>query len=810
MTHSNKRASRLMMLTLSLLLALSTVLPFIGTKTVAAESNTPKLAIMGTSDIHAHMMPYDYMADAVNESIGLSKVYSVVEEMRAKYPNSILVDNGDIVQGSILGDLEATVDPQDNNIIIDVMNYMEYDAAAVGNHEYNFGLDFLDDIDAQSDFPWLSANTYNKNDDTHRYEPYTMVEQTIDGNDITIGIIGFVPPQVMTWDRLHLDGNVYVTEIVETAEKYIPQMKEEGADVIVVASHSGFDTSENASENASYQLSQVEGVDALITGHQHYVFPNDKEQFTNLSDSADFEKGTLNGVPTVMPGSWGSHLGLIELDLSFEDGKWTVENGHATAVVTADYDSHEAIENIVMDRHKQTIEYVNSPVGTTDRELNTFFARIFDNEVVQLVNDAQLEFATEHFAGTDLADLPLLSAAAPFRAGRGGLDYYTDVRDTIAIKDVADIYIYPNTLHVVKVDGTVLESWLEESARAFFQIDPSKTEAQELTDLNFREYNFDTIEGVEYMIDVTKPEGERIVDLTYNGEPVDPEQEYLVVTNNYRAFGGGDHLTADTEVVYSGTEENREVIIDYIRERGEISVEVTNNWSIAPFEAEGPITIRTAAEAPAYAERAEVEGVTFLETNAQGWSVFEFHPAAPVETEPPAEPVFTDINEETRGYEEMMALYEAGIISGYPNKTFGPDLSITRAEAASMLARAKGLDVENAPSAGYRDVRTESVFYPFINAATEAGIFTGTGFDRFSPDNRITRGETAAVLVRAFELTGSVDPKVTDIEDSIFQNDIKTLYANEITSGTSATTFGTKQNVTRRDFAILVYHSMNK
>ncbi|WEG16622.1 bifunctional 2',3'-cyclic-nucleotide 2'-phosphodiesterase/3'-nucleotidase [Alkalihalophilus pseudofirmus] len=808
MTHSKTRASRLMMLTLSLLLALSTVLPFIGTKTVAAESNTHKLAIMGTTDIHAHMMPYDYMADAVNETIGLSKVYSAVEEMRAKYPNSILVDNGDIVQGSILGDLEATVDPQENNIIVDVMNYMEYDAAAVGNHEYNFGLEFLDDIAAQSDFPWLSANTYNKNDDTHRYEPYTMVEQTIDGNDITIGIIGFVPPQVMTWDRVHLDGNVYVNEIVDSAKKYIPQMKEEGADVIVVAAHSGFDTNETASENASYQLSKVEGVDALITGHQHYVFPNDKDRYANLP-GADLENGTLNGTPTVMPGAWGSHLGLIELDLSFDNGEWTVENGTATAVATADYESSKAIEDIVMERHEQTIEYVNSPVGSTDRELNTFFARIFDNEVVQLVNDAQLEFAEDHFAGTEFADLPLLSAAAPFRAGRGGLDYYTDVRENIAIKDVADIYIYPNTVHVVKVDGTDLEAWLEESARAFFQIDPSKPEAQELTDLDFREYNFDTIEGVEYMIDVTKPEGERIVDLTYNGEPVDPDQDYLVITNNYRAGGGGDHVDG-AEIVYAGTEENREIIIDYIRERGEISVEVTNNWSIAPFEAEGPITIRTAAEAPAYAERSEVQGVTFLETNAQGWSVFEFHPAAPEETEPPAEPVFTDINEETRGYEEMMALYEAGIISGYPNNTFGPNLPITRAEAASMLTRAKELDVANAPSAGYRDVRTESVFYPFINAATEAGIFSGIGNSQFLPNNLITRGETAAVLVRAFELTGSVDPKVTDIEDSIFKNDIKTLYANEITSGTSATTFGTTQNVTRRDFAILVYNSMNK
>ncbi|RXJ03231.1 bifunctional 2',3'-cyclic-nucleotide 2'-phosphodiesterase/3'-nucleotidase, partial [Anaerobacillus alkaliphilus] len=568
---------------------------------------------------HAHIMPYDYMADAVDQKFGLAKVYTLVQQLRAKHNNTLLVDNGDIIQGSILGYIEAVVDRKDKNSIIEAMNMMGYDAGTIGNHEYNFGLPLLDSLVEASNFPWLSANTYNVSDDKHRYEPYVILDRMVDGKPIKIGVIGFVPPQVMIWDKMHLNGNIYVNEIVDSAKKYVPEMKAKGADVIVVTAHSGFDLSENASENASYQLSQIEGINALVTGHQHYVFPSSRYATT---PGADLVKGTLNGVPTVMPGAWGDHLGVITLNLQNDNGTWTVVDGGAKAMPTVSYGADPAMVALVKDRHEQTIEYVNNPVGKTATPLNTYFSRVAPNKVVQLINDAQLEFGKKHFAGTEYENLPLLSAAAPFKAGRHGASYFTNVKSGIAIKDIADIYIYNNTLQIVKVDGKDLLKWLEGNANNFNQIDPNKTEDQTLLDYNFRGFNFDTIAGIEYQIDVTKPKGQRIVNVTYEGKPVTADMEFLVVANNYRASGGGDHLLGapSVEIVYSGTEENREVIIDYVSSRDVINVELVNNWSIVPVETKGNVVFRSSPKGKEYIEANNLTFVSYLGEGADGWA----------------------------------------------------------------------------------------------------------------------------------------------------------------------------------------------
>jgi 2',3'-cyclic-nucleotide 2'-phosphodiesterase/3'-nucleotidase/5'-nucleotidase len=600
---------------------------------VEDEMTEHKLAIMGTTDIHAHMMPYDYMADVKRDHFGLSKVYSVVEEQRANFDNTLLIDNGDIIQGSILGNMQTIVNdlPEgETNIIIQAMNLMDYDAAALGNHEFNFGLPMLNQIVETSNFPWIGSNIYDAKTDEHAYEPYVMLDHEVDGKDIKVGVLGFVPPQIMIWDKMHLDGEIYVEEIVETAEMLIPQMQEEGADIIVVASHSGIDRNDAAGENASYELSKVDGIDALITGHLHHVFPNDVNRYKDY-EGVDLEKGLLNGVPTVMPGAWGSHLGMIELDLTHENGEWSIADGIGYNIETKSYEPHQKIVDLVKDLHEETIAYVNGPVGQTTREMNTYFARVMDNSVVQLVNEAQLDFAEKHFAGTEYENMPVLSAAAPFQAARFGPDYYTTVDGDLAIKDVADIYIYDNTLHIVEVDGNDVKRWLEYSARQFNQIDPEVTDPQNLTNLDFRGFNFDVIEGVEYEIDVTKPLNERIVNLTFEGEALDMDEKFLVVTNNYRASGGGDHLLGakSVEPVYQGTEENREVIIEYIRNLGTIDVLPSNNWQIAPFEAEGSITFQSSPAAESYIARAGKENfITYLEQDSQGFGVYEYNTEA--------------------------------------------------------------------------------------------------------------------------------------------------------------------------------------
>lgn len=614
-----------------LLACILAILMFLPLNEATAENTSEKLVIMGTTDIHAYMMPYDYMNDVENQTFGLTKVHTLVEEIRSQNEHTLLLDNGDIIQGSIFGDMLALINPvkaEDPHVIMDVMNAMGYEAATLGNHEFNFGLQYLDETIAKADFPWLSANIYNEGTAELRYNPYTIIEKEIDGHTLNVGVIGFVPPQIMTWDRIHLENNIYVEEIVDSANKYIPQMKAEGADVIVAVAHSGIDPSDNASENAAYQLSQVDGIDAMILGHQHRVFPG-TDAYSNI-DGIDAVNGTVNGVPTVMPGSWGSHLGVIELDLQYSGTEWEVISSHSEAKVTANYDPHPEIVSLVQETHEATIEYVNSPVGETEVDLNTFFSRVMDNEVVQLINEAQLDYMNQYFAGTAYEDMPMLSAAAPFRAGRGGA--FTNVEaGEIAIRDVNDIYVYPNTLHVVKVDGTELRNWLERSAVNFLQIDPDSAEDQYLINTAFASFDFDTIEGVEYQIDVTKPVGERIIGLTYDGQKVTEGHEFLVATNNYRAGGGGNHLN-DAETVLASTDENREVIIDYIRNHeGPIQVEASNNWSIVPFNHEGRVLFESDLNGKELAS--DIPYVSFVDLVNETTGLYQYHPLVEDEEE---------------------------------------------------------------------------------------------------------------------------------------------------------------------------------
>ncbi|MFB4158931.1 bifunctional 2',3'-cyclic-nucleotide 2'-phosphodiesterase/3'-nucleotidase [Geomicrobium sp. JSM 1781026] len=564
--------------------------------------DTTTLSILGTTDIHAHLMPYDYMNDEEDQTIGLSKVHTLVEEAREEFEHTMLIDNGDTIQGSILGDMPAQIEPleeDETHIIMDAMNEMNYDAAALGNHEFNFGLDFLDETIADADFPWLSANVVEPGTEDPVYEPYTIVEKDIDGEAISVGFIGLVPPQIMNWDAAHLEGEVETLEIADAAQTFVPEMKDEGADLIIAIAHSGIDDSDNPSENAAIPLSEIDGIDGMLLGHQHNHFPS--EDYDGV-EAVDVDAGTINDVPAVMPGSWGSHLGFLNFDLTVEDGEWTIVSAESEIRSTEDVPSHEGMEALVQDAHEATVNYVNSPVGEITTDINTYFSRVKDNEVVQLINDAQLDYMEQLQANGELDDdLPLLSAAAPFRAGRGG-DFTQVDAGEVAIRDMNDVYVFPNTLHVVEVDGDQLKNWLEYSALNFNQIDPDEDADQELVNQDFSSYNFDVIENVTYEVDVTNDEGERVLNVEYDGEPVESDDRFYVATNNYRA-GGEDHLDADVETVLETTDENRQIIIDYIiAHDGPIDVEASENWQLTPIEAAGDIIFDSAADASEYSD----------------------------------------------------------------------------------------------------------------------------------------------------------------------------------------------------------------
>ncbi|GAA5513449.1 trifunctional nucleotide phosphoesterase protein YfkN [Deinococcus carri] len=583
----------------------------------AAGAQTVDLRILETTDLHTNALGYDYYQDKPTGEFGLEYAATLIKQAKGEKRNTLLYDNGDLIQGTPLGDFVARVQPLkagQMHPLHAAMRVLKYDAGNLGNHEFNYGLPFLQQVVAAAPMPYVSANAY-KDDGTGKpgenaFTPYLIQRKVVYDTEgrpyvLNVGVIGFLPPQIVNWDKSNLDGKIVTTDIVEAARKFVPQMKAQGADIVVAVAHSGISADyQPGQENVAAELTKVPGIDVVLSGHSHQEFPG---PVYKSIPGADITKGTINGKPVVMAGFWGNDLGVVDLKLNYDrkTQKWTVADSQTSLrpiwdktakknLVTPD----PRIANAVRQAHEGTLAYVRGKVADLAAPITSYWALVQDDPSVQLVSNAQTAYVKAALAGTQYKDLPVLSAAAPFKAGgRGGASYYTDIpAGTLAIKNVADLYVYPNTVQAVLVNGAQVQEWLERAAGQFRQIDPNKTEPQALVDDSFPTYNFDVLDGVTYEIDVTQPsrygskgelanpQAHRIRNLMYQGKPIDLGAQFVVATNNYRASGGGSFpgLTGKN-IILQAPDETRQALISYFQQQKTVNPAADGNWKLTPI-----------------------------------------------------------------------------------------------------------------------------------------------------------------------------------------------------------------------------------
>ncbi len=622
------------------------------------EGQTVDVRILSTTDLHTNLVNYDYYQDKESQNLGLAKTAVLIEEARAENPNTVTVDNGDLIQGTPLGTYKAIVDPVETgekHPMYAALEELDFDASTLGNHEFNYGLDFLHTVLASTSLPVVNANVVDAKSLQPVFKTYELVTKTFTDTtgrpvNLNIGITGIVPPQILNWDKANLEGKVVVNDAVQAVKEIVPVIKQAGADIVLVLSHSGIgdDTYEVGEENVGYHIAGIDGVDAVVTGHSHALFPTmnpEKPGFYAQYAGVDDVNGTINGTPVTMAGKYGDHLGIIDLKVTYTDGKWNVVDGKGQIrkIDTKSPVADPEILALAKEAHDATVTYVNEKVGETSSRIHSYFSLVKDDPSVQIVNKAQLWYLEKELAGTEEGKLPLLSAAAPFKAGGRGIsegDNYTDIpAGSIAIKNVADLYLYDNVTAILKITGADLKEWLEMSAGQFNQVDRNNKKPQELLNINFRNYNFDVIDGVTYTYDITQPnkydtsgklvnkDASRVRDLKYNGQPVTDDMEFMVATNNYRASGtfpGVKNATVNRLLNL----ENRQVIINYILEEKNINPSADSNWRFADTIKGLDLRFRTSNSAKDLIAAEKLEDVEYIEEfvgdGVNGMGVYRF------------------------------------------------------------------------------------------------------------------------------------------------------------------------------------------
>ncbi|MER5308014.1 5'-nucleotidase C-terminal domain-containing protein [Streptomyces sp. NPDC002773] len=533
--------------------------------------------VMGTTDLHGNVFNWDYFTDKefddkAHNDVGLAKISTLVDQVRAAKGrrNTLLIDAGDTIQGTQLSYYYAKVDPITKaggpvHPMAQAMNAIGYDAAALGNHEFNYGIPVLRKFEEQCDFPLLGANALDAKTLRPAFPPYSMHRmRTPHGRDVKVAILGLTNPGIAIWDKANVSGKMVFPGLEEQAAKWVPKLRSMGADVVVVSAHSGSSGTSSYGdqlphiENAAGLVAeQVPGIDAILVGHAHTEIPEYRVK----------NKETGKDVVLSEPLKWGQRLTLFDFDLVWEKGRWVVEKVGAQVLNSNTVAEDPEITGLLADEHTKVVAYVNQVIGTSTVAMTTADAPWKDEPIIDLINVVQAETVKAALAGGAYGGLPVLSQASCFSrtaripAGR------------ITIKDAAGLYPFENTMEARLMTGAQLKEYLEYSARYYVQtpagapVDPAKlTNAGGIPD-----YNYDAVSGLTYEIDIAKPAGARIVDLAFGGVPLDPAAKFVLAVNNYRASGGGafPHV-ANAPQLWANSDEIRNTIIQWVQAKGTV------------------------------------------------------------------------------------------------------------------------------------------------------------------------------------------------------------------------------------------------
>ncbi|MFI6649563.1 bifunctional metallophosphatase/5'-nucleotidase [Streptomyces sp. NPDC050529] len=533
--------------------------------------------VMGTTDLHGNAFNWDYFTDKEfddkdHNDVGLAKISTLVDQVRREKGrhNTLMIDAGDTIQGTQLSYYYAKIDPITAkhgpvHPMAQAMNAIGYDAAALGNHEFNYGIPVLRKFEEQCDFPLLGANALDAKTLRPAFAPYVIKKlRTPHGRDVKVAILGLTNPGIAIWDKANVGGKMVFPGLEEQAAKYVPRLRSMGADVVIVSAHSGSSGTSSYGDQIPYVenaaglvAEQVPGIDAILVGHAHSEIP---EYFVE-------NKETGKKVVLSEPLKWGQRLTLFDFDLVWEKGRWVVERAGSQVLNSNTVAEDPKITRMLADEHEKVVAYVNQVIGTSTAAMTTAEAAWKDEPIIDLINVVQAETVKAALAGGEYAALPVLSQASCFSRTA------QIPAGNVTIKDAAGLYPFENTLEARLVTGAQVKDYLEFSARYYVQtaagapVDPAK-----LTNAgNTPDYNYDAVSGLTYDIDIAKPNGSRIVNLSFEGKAIDPAAQFVLAVNNYRASGGGNfpHVPAAKQL-WANSEEIRNTIISWVQAKGSV------------------------------------------------------------------------------------------------------------------------------------------------------------------------------------------------------------------------------------------------